>query len=153
MNAALRIGVHNRQRKVRVDVAPLQAFAESALHVATATKPRASSVLQEIEQLDVMLVSDARIAALHKRFMDIAGPTDVITFQHGEIFVSVETAKANARRFRTAMEAEIRLYIAHGILHLMGFDDTTPSSARTMAKAQERLGARAQADVDRRASG
>ncbi len=153
MNAALRIGVHNRQRKLRVDVAALQVFAESALRAAMATKPRPASVWHELEQLDVMLVSDARIAALHKQFMDIAGPTDVITFQHGEIFVSIETAKANADRFHTTADAEVRLYIAHGILHLMGFDDTTPSAARTMAKAQERLVAAAEADLARRSSG
>lgn len=153
MNAAPRIGVHNRQRKLRVDVAALQVFAESALRAAMATKPRPASVWHELEQLDVMLVSDARIAALHKQFMDIAGPTDVITFQHGEIFVSIETAKANADRFHTTADAEVRLYIAHGILHLMGFDDTTPSAARTMAKAQERLVAAAEADLARRSSG
>lgn len=153
MKAAPRIRVHNRQRKVRLDVGALQIFAESALRTATGTKQRAGSVLQDLEQLDVMLVSDARIVALHKRFMDINGPTDVITFQHGEIFVSVETAKANARRFRTTTDAEIRLYIAHGILHLLGFDDTTPSAARTMAKAQERLVATAEADVSTRSSG
>ena len=153
MRAPSRIGLHNRQRKVLVDVAALCTFAESALGAATGTKPRTGSVLQDLERLDVMLVSDARIAALHRRFMNIAGPTDVITFQHGEIFVSAETAKANARRFRTTTDAEIRLYIAHGILHLMGFDDTTPSAARMMAKAQERLVAAAETDAARRRSG
>ena len=41
--------------------------------------------------------------AIHRRFMGIAGPTDVITFQHGEIFISVETARRQAQAHRTSL--------------------------------------------------
>ena len=139
MNATSVIRVQNAQRKVAVSVGELQAFAEAALSVARRIKPRRGASFATLEQINVLLVSDARIAALHKRFMNIAGPTDVITFQHGDIVVSAETAKANAGRFRTTTDAEIRLYIVHGILHLIGFDDTTPAAAREMAKRQERV--------------
>ena len=44
-----------------------------------------------------ILISDRRMSELHRRFMGIAGPTDVITFQHGEIFISTETARRQAR--------------------------------------------------------
>ncbi len=139
------ICVQNAQRKVRVDFPALQAFAEAALTAASRTKPRKGSVIDQLQQITIVLVSDARIAALHQQFMNIAGPTDVITFHHGDIVISVDTAKANARSYRTSTEAEIRLYIVHGILHLMGFDDTSASAARTMAKTQERVVARAEA--------
>ena len=147
MNTAPLIRVYNSQRKVRVAVPELQAFADAALKIALRMKRRKGGVLQRLPQLDVVVVSDQRISALHRQFMNIAGPTDVITFQHGEIFVSAETAKANARRFRTSTEAEIRLYMVHGILHLLGFDDTTPAAARAMSKTQERLVAEAGATV------
>ena len=139
------ICVHNLQRKVRVALPKLQAFADVALEIACGMKPRKGSVLPELQQVAVILVSDARIAALHRQFMNIAGPTDVITFHHGDIFISVETAQANARRYRTTTDAEIRLYIAHGILHLLGFDDKRAAAARTMARTQERLVAQAEA--------
>ncbi len=139
MKPAPTIRVRNSQRKVRVELARLQTFAASALQAALRLKARGGGGLHELEEVVVVLVSDARIAALHEQFMQIAGPTDVITFQHGDIFISTETAEANARRFRTSTEREIRLYIAHGILHLLGFDDTTPAAARVMGKAQERL--------------
>lgn len=145
MKSRSSIRVHNAQRKVRVALPELQAFADAALEIAAGMKQRKGGVLAELEQVDVILVSDARIAALHQQFMHIAGPTDVITFHHGEIFVSVETAKANARRFRTTTGAEIRLYIAHGILHLLGLDDKTAAAARAMAKTQERIVAQAEA--------
>lgn len=142
------IRVHNSQRKVRVSLPVLQAFAEAALKYARQAHPRAGSILHQLAEVAVVLVSDAQIAQLHRRFMNIAGPTDVITFQHGEIFVSVETARANARRFRSTTEWEIRLYIAHGILHLAGYDDTTRSAAASMARAQERLVRRAEGAVN-----
>ena len=145
MKSCPSIRVHNSQRKLRVALPKLQAFAHAALEIASGMKPRKGGVLAKLQQVDVILVSDSRIAALHQQFMDIAGPTDVITFNHGEIFVSVETAKSNARRFRTTTDAEIHLYIAHGILHLLGFDDTTAAAARAMARTQERIVAQAEA--------
>ena len=139
------IRVRNAQRKVRVELARLQTFAGAAVRAALRLRGRRRGGLHELQEVLVVLVSDARIAALHERFMQIAGPTDVITFQHGEIFISTETARRNARRFRTTTDAEIRLYLAHGLLHLLGFDDTTPRAARAMAKAQERLVSAAEA--------
>jgi probable rRNA maturation factor len=79
------------------------------------------------------------MAELHWRFLQQRGPTDVITFQHGEIFVSTETARRQARRFATSLGRELRLYIAHGLLHLHGFDDKKRAAAAEMTRAQERL--------------
>ena len=139
MKAARSVRVRNLQRKLRVDVRELQPFAERALSIVGKLHNRQRGVLHTLQNVDVLLVSDRRIAELHQRFMDIAGPTDVITFQHGEIFVSTETAAANARRFGTTVDAEIRLYIVHGLLHLAGFDDKTAAATRLMAKTQERV--------------
>jgi probable rRNA maturation factor len=79
------------------------------------------------------------MAELHRRFFQEPGPTDVITFQHGEIVISTETAQSQARRFSTSLEHELRLYIAHGLLHLRGFDDKTPGGAEEMKRIQEKL--------------
>jgi len=79
------------------------------------------------------------MAALHQKFMHQAGPTDVLTFQHGEIFISVDTAKRHARSFRNSLEGELCLYVVHGLLHLNGFDDRTQTGARKMQKMQERI--------------
>jgi len=76
------------------------------------------------------------MAALHQEFMNIPGPTDVLTFQHGEIVVSVETAQQNAERFATSAADEIKLYVIHGLLHLLGFDDRTREEARVMEAVQ-----------------
>jgi probable rRNA maturation factor len=71
--------------------------------------------------------------------MNEAGPTDVITFQHGEIFISADTAKRNARRFGNSLARELRLYVVHGLLHLRGFDDRDPAGARKMEGVQRKI--------------
>ena len=68
-----------------------------------------------------MLISDRRICQLHRQFLGQRGPTDVLTFRHGEIFISVETAKRHARAFANPLVRELQLYIVHGLLHLHGF--------------------------------
>src|SRR5688572_561963 len=117
----------------------LQAFAEGALQECLKLRRPEPTALRTLEELSVILVSDRRMAELHRRFLKETGPTDVITFQHGEIFVSAETARRQARRFGTTVDHEIRLYIAHGLLHLHGFDDKDARSAAKMKRVQERL--------------
>ena len=79
------------------------------------------------------------MASLHRQFLGRSGPTDVLTFAHGEIFISVELARRQARRFGNTLTREIRLYVVHGLLHLHGFDDQTESGARRMSEMQERI--------------
>jgi probable rRNA maturation factor len=84
-------------------------------------------------------VADAEIARLNEQFLAHHGPTDVITFQHGEILISIERAIAQARRFGTAVHDELALYLIHGLLHLAGYDDTTPAKRRVMHARQRAL--------------
>ena len=130
------ITVRNLQRKVPVKVKSLQEFAEGAL-VACAAVPGSRAF--PAGEVGVLLVSDRRIAILHRQFMNVNGPTDVITFQHGEIFISAETAQRHARRFGNSFVRELHLYIVHGLLHLRGWDDQKPADARRMQVLQERI--------------
>jgi probable rRNA maturation factor len=134
-----RVVVRNLQRKVPVNVVVLQNFASQALRRSFQLNREKPTDLRRLPEVFVWLVSDRRMAQLHRKFMQLSGPTDVITFQHGEIFISVETAKRNARRFGNSLEHELRLYIVHGFLHLHGFDDRTETAARKMQKAQEKI--------------
>jgi probable rRNA maturation factor len=128
--------VHDRQRRLTIDRGDLQSFAERALDCCRRQK---SSGLAELSEIDVIVVSDRRMAQLHRRFMGIDGPTDVITFQHGEIFLSVETAKRQAASYRTSLRHEMRLYLVHGLLHLAGYDDRKPAERRRMERVQEKI--------------
>lgn len=143
------IQVRNAQRRMRVAIAPLQEFATSAFERCRALPGADVSWMNEGRAVEVTLISDRRMAELHQQFMNISGPTDVLTFHHGEIVVSVETAQENARRFGTSPEHEIRLYLVHGFLHLLGFDDRTKAGSRQMETLQSRVLRDAQAPCHR----
>jgi probable rRNA maturation factor len=95
--------------------------------------------LRKLNEIFIWLVSDRRMALLHRKFLGQSGPTDVLTFQHGEIFISVDTARRQARAFENPLVRELKLYIVHGLLHLHGFDDQNASETRKMKSAQERI--------------
>jgi probable rRNA maturation factor len=133
------ITVLNRQRTVSVEVSALQDFAAAALAECLKLRGRGQDVLAEIDEVSVVFVSDRRIAELHRRFLDEPGPTDVITFQHGEVVISVETARRQARAFGSSLQHELHLYLAHGLLHLRGFDDRTSAGAAEMKRLQDKL--------------
>lgn len=130
------ISVFNRQRKVALDRAALAEFARHALPLCAG---QGGAGLTSLAQIDVNLISDRKMSELHRRFMQIDGPTDVLTFQHGEIFISVETARRQAKTERTSLLYELRLYLVHGLLHLQGFDDGKTKDQQRMAALQERI--------------
>jgi probable rRNA maturation factor len=133
------ITVRNAQRGSRIDRQELEKFCVRALEAVRRLPRKSDDVLHALRAVTIVLVSDRRMAALHQEFLNTPDATDVITFQDGDIFVSVETAKRNAQRFQTSWHDEIRLYLVHGLLHLSGFDDTTPAKSRAMNSMQRRI--------------
>lgn len=143
MKRSPRVSIRNLQRKVAVNIGDLERFGRKAVTLCLRLPGNKRTDLERLEEVSILMISNRRMSALHGRFMNEAGPTDVITFQHGEIFISAEMAKRNARRFGNSLARELRLYIVHGLLHLHGFDDRDPAGARAMAKLQERILAKA----------
>jgi probable rRNA maturation factor len=133
------IQVRNAQRKFPVNTPALEKFARRALPLCLRAGRSKQPLVPEASEIFVLLISDRRMAKLHWRFLGQTGPTDVITFEHGEIFISVPTARRNARRFGNSFLAELELYIVHGLLHLCGFDDSTERAARKMRAAETRV--------------
>lgn len=131
--------VHNLQREISVNVAELEKFADNAVQNSLQLHQRQRTDLRKLRKVFVWLISDRRMALLHRKFLGQSGPTDVLTFQHGEIFISVETARRHARAFGNSLVRELNLYIVHGLLHLHGFDDQTPGKAHKMKVAQEKI--------------
>jgi probable rRNA maturation factor len=133
------VTVHNLQRKISVNVAELEKFTGNAVQHSLQLRQRQRTDLRKLSEVFIWLISDRRMALLHRKFLGQSGPTDVLTFQHGEIFISVETARRHARAFGNSVLRELKLYIVHGLLHLHGFEDQTPSEAHKMKAAQERI--------------
>lgn len=126
------IFTRNRQRRLRVDRSELTRVAAVAL----------AQVGSALDTLGIILVNDTQIAGYNERFHHRTGPTDILTFGYeglGELIISTEQAIANARRFRTTPARELALYVIHGILHLHGYDDCTPTQRRRMRVAERRF--------------
>lgn len=147
----MQISLHNRQRKIAFFIRRLEAIAPLALEVCLGEPGAdAAAPLPDLPAVEVSFLSDAAIARIHRQFMGLAGPTDVITFDHGEIVIGVGTAEANARLYGKPLEEELALYIVHGLLHLNGFDDKEAAAAKRMHRAQERILAQCLARCDKR---
>ena len=138
-NNLLEISLHNRQRKVAIPFAWLQRFAPVALKECARHPRYEGAPLSTLEDVEVTFVSDATIARVHRDFMEIPGATDVITFEHGEIVISTETARENANLYGRPLEEELARYLVHGLLHLNGFEDKTESDASEMHRLQEKI--------------
>ncbi|MGH9681304.1 MAG: rRNA maturation RNase YbeY, partial [Candidatus Acidiferrales bacterium] len=114
----------NRQRRVPVSLQPLREIcARAQLELKFPPK-----------SVTVQLISDQAMARLNRKFRNKNGPTDVLSFPAGEakagasaeyvgdIAISPETARRNARRFARSLADELRILILHGMIHLAGYD-------------------------------
>ena len=71
---------------------------------------------------------------MNLEFLHRDQPTDVLAFESGEIVVSSDTAIRNARIFKTKPLYELYLYVVHGVLHIIGYDDRTKKQRERMQK-------------------
>ena len=137
--AAVQITLMNRQRRVRFEVERLRECATLSLAECACHSGDGRFALKKIPVIEVAVVSDAVIARVHVQFMDVPGATDVITFAHGEIVVSADTACVQAAGRGHDVVAELALYIIHGLLHLNGYDDIAPRDRAKMHRVQDRI--------------
>lgn len=104
----------------------------------------------ETADIEIVFLDNKAIAAFNKRYKATPGPTDVLSFKIdrsefgqgpflGEILISSERAKENAKVFGTDFEEEIALYVIHGILHLFGYDDENPEDRCLMDKKEKEV--------------
>lgn len=106
-------------------------------------------------ELSVVLTDDAEIHALNRAYRRKDRPTDVLAFAMlegeaaemaggmlGDVVISIDTARRQARSHRRELDAEVRMLLAHGLLHLVGWDHRTDAEDRRM-KAKTRALVRA----------
>jgi probable rRNA maturation factor len=127
----------NRQRSVKVDLAKISRILEVALPLCL-SKPctKGKGLPREVE---ITLLGESAISKVHAQFLDDPTPTDVITFEHGEILIGVPIAAANASKFRHSTDHEVALCAIHGLLHLLGYDDLTTRDRVIMHARQEEI--------------
>ena len=102
-------------------------------------------------ELSVLLVDDATIRVLNRTHRGKDSPTDVLAFPVdekpvrgaprvlGDVVISLETALRQARSRKRPLYPEVRFLLAHGLLHLIGYDHATRIQKRRMDAAARRL--------------
>ena len=135
----LEIIIGNHQEAVDIPLAWLTALediGDAAAQMAAGFAAHEESSLVHLATLEVALVDDDTSARVH---MDIPGPTDVITFHHGEIVIGVEVAMRQAEEYGEPFGREILRYFVHGLLHLAGHEDAEEDGRKAMETAQEEI--------------
>ncbi len=97
-------------------------------------------------RLSIAVVDDPTIHELNRRYLQHDYPTDVLSFVlereadylEGEVVVSSDTAVAQAAGYGLQPLDELLLYVMHGVLHLVGFDDKSPDMRQQMRCAERR---------------
>jgi probable rRNA maturation factor len=120
----------------------LEDVAAAAADLALVHATGRDTPLHHLATLEVALVDDETSDRVHREFMDIAGPTDVITFHHGEIVIGAAVAERQAATYNEPLAREILRYLVHGLLHLAGHEDAEPGARETMEALQEEIVAR-----------
>ena len=94
--------------------------------------------------INYIFTSDAYLHRMNVDYLDHDTLTDVITFPYsesdeieGDIFISIERIRENAKKFGVAFEVELRRVMAHGALHLCGYLDKTPEDKQRMSVKED----------------
>lgn len=98
--------------------------------------------------VQIRIVDDAGIIDVHRQFLNKRTLTDVISFdlsdefesaRNFQIVVNVEMAHRQAKKLGHSPQAELALYITHGMLHQVGYDDLDPQQARRMHEKEDAI--------------
>ena len=98
----------------------------------------------ELERLNYIFCSDEYLLSINKQFLNHSTLTDVITFRfsgkgnpvYGEVYLSVERIKENAKTFKVEYQNELLRVMIHGALHLCGHTDKTKASKLKMTEKE-----------------
>ena len=150
---------------MNVDVASHQHTRKINLRrLKTITREMLAELGLEKAEIGICLVAAPEMTRLNETYLKHKGSTDVITFDyhtegragsplpaarsgalrrarptlHGEIFICVDEAVLQAHRFGTSWQSEIIRYLVHGVLHLLGFDDSSAFARRKMKSEENR---------------
>lgn len=105
-----------------------------------------------VGELNYIFCSDPYLLAINQQFLDHDYFTDIITFDNSDdffletgrkgvsadIYISIDTVKANGAAYGEGFERELHRVIVHGLLHLVGYDDVTEWKQRRMRAAENR---------------
>lgn len=99
---------------------------------------------KKLGDVSIIYCSDDYLLEINKQYLSHDYYTDVITFNYcegdlisGDIFISVDTIKANAEEYGASFDNELCRVMVHGILHLIGYDDDCESNQLIMRQKED----------------
>jgi probable rRNA maturation factor len=123
-----------RRKPATLDTASLESFAETL-----------RDRVARGREFHCRITNDAELQALNTRFLGKDYPTDVLSFPSGaesahagDLAISLERARAQAREWNHALEDEIRILMLHGVLHLLGMDHESDNGRMLRAELRWR---------------
>ena len=101
----------------------------------------------EITSLSISFIKSSELLKINREYLGHDYETDIITFNYskkkkiidGEILISFEEAKQNAKKYNVSFEKELMRLVIHGVLHLLRFDDKNAISKKIMKKEENKL--------------
>lgn len=99
-------------------------------------------------EVNLRFVDEHEIVELHRRFMNLDEPTDILTFgfvsaesedNGGDIAICVPVAARNAHEHETPLDRELAFLVVHGLLHLLDHDDRTDEMRGAMLGRQDQI--------------
>lgn len=99
---------------------------------------------KEVGDISYIFCSDEQLLEINKEFLNHDYYTDIITFDYsetdvvsGDLFISIERIKDNAKTLKTSYQEELHRVIIHGVLHLLGYKDKTEEESENMRKLED----------------
>jgi probable rRNA maturation factor len=130
----------------------IQFFPEGTSFILKSKNEIRSWLIRAIEEekkkpwyINFIFCNDSYLLELNKLYLGHAYLTDILTFpfsEHpeiisGDIYISIERVEENAKRFGEPRELELRRVMIHGVLHLIGYKDKTPSEKKVMREMED----------------
>jgi probable rRNA maturation factor len=98
----------------------------------------------KLSNMDFNFVNPDTMLEINKKYLEHNYDTDIITFDYsdetnnldGEIFISFQEAVRNSKKYQVTVDNELVRLVIHGVLHLIGYDDTTALNKRKMKEVE-----------------
>jgi len=150
---SLLVSVVNLQNKIRINKKYIQKIAEKAVSLGSRSRRKLGQGKCEV---GIIFVNNSYIRRLNRKYRKVNRTTDVIAFpmeEHrkitppihfsscllGDVFISAERAKVQAKALRHSIKEEITILTIHGILHLLRYDHNRRRDGRVMRNKEEEI--------------
>lgn len=139
----MQVQINSFQRRIKINNSAVSTVVEDIL------KQEKKKDYRDDFEISINFVNDRRIRQINKEYLNEDCFTDVISFAMtegegaefcpqllGDVFISIDTAKRQAKMYGSSFADELLLYLVHGVLHILSYDDIDPEKRKIMKKKE-----------------